>query len=175
MTRPFLSKERISDFEILAKHSDEAVSKLARRLSQGFPVDFQDVVSRFTLDSASEFLFGKCVNSLGAQLPFPESSNVGAENSLEVMAHPSNVFAHSFVTGQDLVCFRARLGSFWWLREFWKDAVDEHRQVINDFVDPIVRTALVKRDREEAELEKADESFLGHMIRHTKGFSVALF
>lgn len=58
MTRPFFSRERISDFETFGRHADAAISKLKARFNEpGYPAaDFQDVVSRFTLDSATEFV-----------------------------------------------------------------------------------------------------------------------
>jgi hypothetical protein len=56
MTRPFFSRERVSDFEIFARHTDEALNKLRDRLREGEAVDAQDVVSKFTLDSATEFV-----------------------------------------------------------------------------------------------------------------------
>jgi hypothetical protein len=56
MTRPFFSRERVSDFELFARHADEALKKLRDRLREGEAVDAQDLVSRFTLDSATEFV-----------------------------------------------------------------------------------------------------------------------
>ncbi|KAH9936562.1 cytochrome P450 [Fomitopsis serialis] len=67
MTRPFFARDRITDFEIFARHADEAIAVIRAR--QGNPIDFQDVLQRFTLDSSTEFLLGKCVNSLHALLP----------------------------------------------------------------------------------------------------------
>ena len=78
MTRPFFSKERISHFEIFDRHAADAIKQVKERMRQGYAVDvqvrinttspphlfltaFQDVVSRFTLDSATEFLFGMFV------------------------------------------------------------------------------------------------------------------
>jgi hypothetical protein len=74
MTRPFFSKDRISHFEIFDRHAADAIEQVKERMRQGHAVDvqvrihttnphlvlivFQDVVSRFTLDSATEFLFG---------------------------------------------------------------------------------------------------------------------
>src|SRR4051812_35501938 len=71
MTRPFFNRDRISDFEIFGRHTTHALAKLHSRLADGTPVDFQDLVARFTLDSATEFLFGANVHSLDAELPFP--------------------------------------------------------------------------------------------------------
>ena len=58
MTRPFFTRERISDFELFGRHADMAISKLKGRSNEpgNLAVDFQDLVSRFTLDSATEFV-----------------------------------------------------------------------------------------------------------------------
>ena len=164
MARPFFSKERISDFDIFARHTDETIAQLSQRLSQGYPVEFQDLVGRFTLDSATEFLFGKSVHSLAAGLSYPESS--GIENSVHFKNHTSNSFLHAFASGQDIIAKRGRLGAFWWLGEFWKDKVDEHRKVINDYVDPIVKEALTRKKAQV--VEKENETFLDHMVEHTQ-------
>ena len=58
MTRPFFSRERISDFDIFVRHADATISKMKARFGEnGNPsMDFQDIVSRFTLDSATEYV-----------------------------------------------------------------------------------------------------------------------
>ena len=82
MTRPFFSKDRISHFEIFDRHAADAIRQVKERMREGYAVDiqvsiqdpplpifltfFQDVVSRFTLDSATEFLFGMFVLVFGA-------------------------------------------------------------------------------------------------------------
>ncbi len=172
MARPFFSKDRISDFEIFARHTDETIVKLADRLSKGYPVEFQDLVGRFTLDSVTEFLFGKSVDSLGAGLPYPESS--GVLNSIQFTEHPSNSFLEAFVTGQELTAYRGRLGSFWWLREFWQNKVAGHRKFVNDFVDPILREASARKAAQIG-VEKESATFLDHMLENTQGMQVIYF
>ncbi|PPQ73115.1 hypothetical protein CVT26_014736, partial [Gymnopilus dilepis] len=71
MTRPFFSKERISHFDIFDRHASSALRQLRTRLAEGYPVDIQDLASRFTMDSATEFLFAQDVRSLDAGLPYP--------------------------------------------------------------------------------------------------------
>ena len=77
MTRPFFSKDRISHFDIFDRHAADAIEQIKERMGQGYAVDVQvrvhnarprlfltvsqDVVSRFALDSATEFLFGMFV------------------------------------------------------------------------------------------------------------------
>jgi hypothetical protein len=89
--------------------------------------DFQDVISRFTLDSATDFLFGKSSDSLSAGLAYPESSS--HENSPSFLNHPSNTFVNAFLEGQHLYVSRSRFGTKWPLNEFWKDRVKPHREV----------------------------------------------
>jgi hypothetical protein len=41
MTRPFFTRERITDFDIFDKHAEETTEKMKLRLREGFSVDFQ--------------------------------------------------------------------------------------------------------------------------------------
>ncbi|KAK7022685.1 cytochrome P450 [Favolaschia claudopus] len=72
-TRPFFNRDRISDFEIFAHHADRAIERMKERLREGYAVNFQDLAGRFTMDSATSFLFGSCVDSLSAPLPYPHN------------------------------------------------------------------------------------------------------
>ncbi|CAK5275913.1 unnamed protein product [Mycena citricolor] len=127
MTRPFFSRDRISDFDTFDKHAKEALDQTVARLSEGFPVDFQDVVSRFTLDSATKFLFGHSVDSLSAGLPYPNYAS--ERTSATFLNHPSNKFVDAFMDGQQFHVDRSRFGSKWELNEFWEDKVMAQRKV----------------------------------------------
>ncbi|KAF8754584.1 cytochrome P450 [Rhizoctonia solani] len=96
MTRPYFSRERITHFELFARHSDSAIAKL---LSQPDAVDFQDLVSKFTLDSASEFLFGINVRSLEQPLPLPH-----------VKETERNTFSAAFTSVQAQAVVQGRFG-----------------------------------------------------------------
>jgi hypothetical protein len=41
MTRPFFNRERITDFDIFDRHSNDAIGKATARLAAGYPIDFQ--------------------------------------------------------------------------------------------------------------------------------------
>lgn len=41
MTRPFFSRERISDFDIYDKHCDTTLQLAKSRLAEGYSFDFQ--------------------------------------------------------------------------------------------------------------------------------------
>lgn len=122
MTRPFFSRDRITHFDIFDRyvrahstpsfhghtrpcspqkfrHAEHALDKVAARLREGIPVDWQDVVSRFTMDSATEFLFGKDVRSLDAPLPYPSTARTPfMEGGAAEEVHPADRFVRAFST-----------------------------------------------------------------------------
>lgn len=131
------------------------------------------MIYRFTLDSATEFLFGNDVQSLSAGLPYPDNSRHAASYNY---SHQANVFAKAFGEAQRISSLRSRYGSSWPLMEFWKDEVKVHRDIVNGFIDPILASAIAKKrsigpqkvltaDREVG----AGETFLDHLVNYTEG------
>ncbi|KAF8164800.1 cytochrome P450 monooxygenase pc-3 [Crassisporium funariophilum] len=180
MTRPFFSKDRISHFDIFDRHATDALGQLKARLREGHPVDIQDLASRFTMDSATEFLFSSNVHSLGAGLPYPYYHALAGSSA--ALDHPANRFSRAFDEAQRLSALRGRKGVNWPLSEFWQDKVAEQMVIINNFIDPILANAL-KRKRELGEGEKKagitgdrevkdGESLLDHLINYTDDESV---
>ncbi|PPQ71744.1 hypothetical protein CVT24_006508 [Panaeolus cyanescens] len=174
MTRPFFTKERISDFEIYTRNCDRALGLARSRLAEGYSFDFQDLVGRFTLDSASEFLFGYNVDSLSAGISYPKHAS-HRTNSL-FHSHASNSFLHAFNKGQHQLAVRAGAGRDWPFFEFWKNEVVPLREEIDRFTEPILKEALAKRERRLASKasggdEKIDEeenTLLAHLVNHTQ-------
>ena len=190
MTRPFFNKEKIAHFDNFDRHADDIIRQAKTRLAEGHPIDFQDMVSRFTLDSATEFLFGHDVNSSGAGLPYPPGA--AQANSPEFLNHPSNRFVHAFAEGQDMTAMRSRTGAAWRLLEFWKDQVKPCRceglpyvrsgRVLThsrDVVDDFVREILADPSRTKVDIEareggaepkpREDDSLLDHLVKFTQG------
>jgi hypothetical protein len=189
MARPFFTRERISDFDIYDKNCSSALQLARTRLSEGFPVEFQvystflgstlilkvpfqDLVSRFTLDSATEFLFGYDVGSLSANIPYPASA--AHLNEASFHNHPSTTFVKAFLEGQNLTVARLSFGKDWPLFEFWSDKVAPLRRVMDNFTEPLMEDALAKRDLElskEADAKDSDENenLLAYLVKHTQG------
>ncbi|KAJ3737799.1 cytochrome P450 [Lentinula guzmanii] len=170
MTRPFFSKTRISDFDIFKRHADDIISAMKKRLAEGYPIEFQDAIGRFTLDSATEFLFGKDVGSLGAGLQYPKGAPI--EIDLSSFNHPSNIFVRAFTQGQAQAALRGRRGDMWPLAEFWSDKVRIHREEVDKFTNPILeerRKSHLARSKESVEIgeDGEGETFLDHLIRST--------
>ena len=165
MTRPFFSRERVSDFEIFNRHADQVVIKMKERFNQGIPVDIQDLLLRFTLDTATEFLFGQNVKSLSAELPYP-STHKGYIRP----THPSDEFALAFNRTQEYTFPRALYGRVWPLFEFWKDSVTAERNLTDKFINPLIEAALQRKNANGVyELNKEGGSLLDHLVNLTDG------
>ena len=176
MTRPFFSRDRVSDFDIFEKYAEDAILQMKTRLREGYPVDFQDVASRFTLDSATEFLFGKDVRSLSAGIVYPPSSPLSKDPTF--LNHPANRFVRAFTEAQIATAYRANYGSAWRLAEFWQDQVQKHMKVCYEFIDPIIVDMLAKKheqrnlgvDVKDSTGEvKEGETLLEHLVNYTEG------
>lgn len=138
----------------------------------------QDMVQRFTLDSASEFLLGNDVCSLSAGLPYPFYSPLA--QSLESSTHPADVFANAFAEAQIVGSLRMRFGTSWPLFEFWRDEIKPHITTIHKFIDPILAEAVrnkkatrdrgeyVEKDLQNREV-KEGETLFEHLVNYTEG------
>ena len=148
---------------------------------------FQDVVSRFALDSATEFLFGvfvpassptslyalmglftRDVRSLSAGLNYPPSAPVSSSRN-----HPANKFADAFLTVQSVIVKRSRLNELTWkLIEFLEDRIVEPMTVIGGVLDPIIENAIKKKGERKANSvgdSLEGETLLGHLVNLTDG------
>ncbi|KIO27175.1 hypothetical protein M407DRAFT_233465 [Tulasnella calospora MUT 4182] len=167
MTRPYFSRERITDFEIFKRHSDHAIDLIKRRCSSGEAIEFQDVAGRLTMDSATEFLFGRSVNSLSSPLPRPCAA-AGHVTDTE------NAFVKAFNAALVAVGYRLYAGGHWRLFEFMGDKTRPHMKIIRGYLDPIVDEALRKKKQKVA--EKADEeeksTLLEHLVASTEDRTV---
>jgi hypothetical protein len=172
MSRPFFTRDRISHCDLFARHSDAAIDKLLTRLSECSQpaIDFQDVVARFTLDSGTEFLFGRDVRSLDAPLPYPHAPPMDDTAS----------FATAFGKAQESLMVRLGLAHLWPIIEMFWDRTGADMRVIDAYVRPILREKLDEKRRlgdinkgnktGEA-LEDESETLLDHLVQFTDGES----
>ncbi|KAI0356452.1 cytochrome P450 monooxygenase pc-3 [Trametes cingulata] len=171
MTRPYFSRDRITHFEIFDRHADLAIRKMKERFKGGHAVDFQDLISRFTLDSASEFLFGTCVNSLKSDLPYAYNDPIAPKFAREPSA--ADKFSTAFQGAQHVIAMRTREGWTWHWWELWQDKSAEHMRVVDSFLQPILEEATAKKHATKAldgtGEHKVDESetLLDHLVKIT--------
>ncbi|KAL7282246.1 hypothetical protein ACG7TL_003715 [Trametes sanguinea] len=178
MTRPYFTRDRISHFDIFERHSDHAIKKMKERFRGGHAVDFQDLISRFTLDSATEFLLGKCVDSLESDLPYaynnPAKSRVIRELS------PADQFAAAFSAALHLINIRSRSGWTWRLNEMLEDKSEEPMRVVNAFLQPVLEAAIAKSRATKAQNQgpsgdkedEENETMLEHLAKTTDDLAI---
>ncbi|KAF7293313.1 Cytochrome P450 monooxygenase [Mycena chlorophos] len=166
MTRPFFNRDRISHFDIFDRHAQDVVAHIKQRNRAGYAVDFQvpysnskwmpskltlrylkDLIGRFTMDSASEFLFDSCINSLKAHLPYPH--NV-PPSSLPIpptdpVAIAATRFTDAFTEAMLRISEREVLGRIWPLFEIAGDKTKRAMGVISEYLDPIIQKAVDKK------------------------------
>jgi hypothetical protein len=137
------------------------------------------MVSRFALDSATEFLFGNNVNSLSAGFPYPHFLPRD-KTVVSSQIHPADEFAYAFSQAQVISALRSRWGSNWPIAEFWADRAKKHMTVVNKFIDPILQDAVAKRNLKQEDggvtagsikdrEVKDGETLLDHLVHYTDG------
>lgn len=146
MTRPFFTRDRITEFDNFDRHAELMIVALKERLRAGHAIDFQDVLQRFTLDSASEFLLGTDVQSLADPLPFPlsssPSSSLGKSTNYTRATSKADAFARAFADAQVLATHRNLTGWLWPLTEITHDTMQAPMVVVNAFLEPIIDRAV---------------------------------
>jgi hypothetical protein len=170
MARPFFARERISDFEIFERHCAQTLSILSTLADSNTACDAQDLYGRFSLDAASEFLFGRNLETLSASLPVPGETEMGPKGSATGDTWGS--FAQAFEMAQLNITNRGRLGPIWRLFELFKDNNEEHCTVVKQWLGPLVERALeTKRNMESAGISSpiAEKNFLQNLTDSTDG------
>lgn len=130
------------------------------------------MAGRFTLDSATEFLFGQCVNSLSAPLPTSAADHRPATSSSPF--NPNNRFADALWEAQMESARRSRIRSIWPLFEIFKDRTKDSMDFLHGYIDPIIKVALRKKsERNKAADPNPAETLLDHLVDMTDGQSPA--
>ncbi|KAH7882562.1 cytochrome P450 [Phlebopus sp. FC_14] len=169
MTRPFFVQSRISHFNIFDCHAEHAINLMKRRFRAKRAIDFQDLMFRFTLDSATEFLFGRCVHSLSADLPLPYT---GTPAGLSKACAPLD-FARAFARAQFVISRRPSKGWAWPLFELFKDETEEPMKSVDAFIEPVLRNAMkkhglaAKRGQLASNKISDEDTLLDHLVRQT--------
>ncbi|TFK72864.1 cytochrome P450 monooxygenase pc-3 [Pluteus cervinus] len=166
LTRPFFTRDRITDFETFERHADKAISITRTRLREGQPIDFQDLIGRFTLDTASSFLLGKEMNSLSLPLPYPTSNYSRLPPNANPHPHADS-FNESLSLAQKVSSGRQILGGAWPLVEMWEDKLEDPMAVIHNFIEPVIQEAM---ERKQGGFEKGEAeclTMLDELVRQT--------
>ncbi|KAJ6463709.1 hypothetical protein C8R47DRAFT_1079854 [Mycena vitilis] len=99
--------------DIFDAHAEDVTSIVKERIRAGFSVDFQDLVGRFTMDSATKFLFGTCVDSLKANIPYTHSVAFPPTQSTSAHAQTANRGIEMFNDAMQIIAQREWIGAPW--------------------------------------------------------------
>ncbi|KAE8167387.1 cytochrome P450 [Aspergillus tamarii] len=127
LIRPSFAREQVSDLRMLEKLMQDLLVLLPR---DGTTVDLQELFFRYTIDSATEFLFGQSVGALKSQSEL--------------------AFAEAFQYAQKAIPVRGMLGP---LNAVYRDRkADECNRICREFVQQFVEEAVYA-----AEVKKEDK------------------
>lgn len=133
--KPQFTRNQVSDLDSADRHLNVLFKALPEENAQGWieNVDFMPMIYRFTMDVSTEFLFGHSVNSQSHIIHSQDSSN-----HQDVKADAE--FAAAMNYAQEIIAYRFRLRSFWWLvrPKKFRAAV----RTLNSFADRFVNEAL---------------------------------
>lgn len=105
------------------------------------------------MDTATSFLFGQCVHTLGSDLPYPHNvtpPRLGPpkpspqDGSFRSPVEP-NEFAAAFAAAQTMIVNRERKGWIWPFFEMFEDATVKPMKVVNAFIEPLVAEAIERK------------------------------
>ncbi|KAF8880184.1 cytochrome P450 [Infundibulicybe gibba] len=154
MTRPFFNRDRMN-FEMFDRHIETTIGLIKERMREGVAVDFQDVMYRFTIDAASEFLFGASVDCLSSGcLPYPynHASSMRAPDATSPGSQPADKFSSSFLQAQHIIASRVLVGGY---------------------LDPIVERAVRRSEERKIAGEHTEgETLLDHLVQQTDDTSI---
>jgi cytochrome P450 len=151
LIRPNFARDQVADLDAFETHVKDLFEAIPR---DGSTVDLQDLFFKFTIDSATEFLFGESTRSLK-----PGANSKALDAS----------FADAFNTAQLDCAERLRMGKFSNWRKNDPKAEDAIK-ICHAYVDQFVDMAVQYREKKNGDVEKQPKQkyvFLEHLAEST--------
>ena len=142
MIRPQFIKNRVSDLDTFERHVSNMLEHIPR---DGATVNISDLFYRFTLDSATDFLLGQSIDSLGS---------------------PQVEFARAFSDIQKHMSNKSKAGPLAWI--FPEGKYKKDLKVLNSFVEPYVEQTLEMRPEELENKNEKSYNFLHALAEFTQ-------
>ncbi|EIW77750.1 cytochrome P450 monooxygenase CYP63 [Coniophora puteana RWD-64-598 SS2] len=169
VARPFFARNRISDFDLIEKHAQRTLSIVSQMAESNRPCDLQDLYARFSLDAASEFLFGSNLDTLSKTMPQPGEQKFNERGSCTEDSW--GTFVQAFEGSQQLVMMRGRAGVIWPLKELFGDKMSPYAATIKEWINPLVLDAL-RHKKINPGSPIAEKNFLEHLADSTEDADV---
>ncbi|KAK7702740.1 hypothetical protein SLS57_011239 [Botryosphaeria dothidea] len=144
LVRPNFVRNQVADLEAFEQHFQNMLTLIPR--DGKTPVELKPLFQRMTLDSASEMLFGKSLNSL----------------TVTDSAVASAQFAAAFKKSQTELARRCRLGRLadWNVSQEFLDACGVTQRFVDDYVEEAVRLRKQHASGEKKTDEKEPERYI---------------
>lgn len=163
--KPQFTRDQVSDLDSADKHLNVLFKVLPEANAQGWVenVDLMPYLYRFTLDVSTDFLFGHSVNSQSHVLHSQDSSNSQELNE-------EAKFAAAMNYAQEMIAYRFRLRSFWWLIRSKK--LQQAIKTLQSFAERFVTKALEEDAKPspaaEEKTEKKKYFLLSELVKETR-------
>lgn len=154
-TRPFFANDRTSDLGLFDKYINRTLNHISN-LEPDQPIDFEDLAARFTIDTASEFLFGRNLDTLSYR------------------ADGFDKFMDAFTKIQEVSLERSLQGGLWPLFEPFGDRTKKYGDIIKEWVTPLVEDALEhkrKMSKQGERIQNDQSTFLEYIAYSFDGNS----
>jgi len=108
---------------------------------------------------------------MDAVIPYPWNS----PHQKVARTHSSDKFADAFNEAQFVIALRSRIADVYPLVEFWKDKTEKPMEGIMEYIDPIIKDVLAKKNamKHATAEEKADKeqnvTLLDDLVEKTEG------
>jgi hypothetical protein len=130
-------------------------------------------MSRFTLDSASEFLFGMKLDTLSQPLPVPGNVKLGPKGSMPIDGGTEfDEFTAAFEHVAVVTTQRGAQGEIWPLLELFGDKTEDAIATIMTWLDPIVERTITENQRRKERgvaTDASENAFLDFLASKTDG------
>ncbi|KAF2397411.1 cytochrome P450 [Trichodelitschia bisporula] len=154
--RPAFAREQINDFEETDRAARILIDVLPKSEGQWTaPFDLQPYLYRFTMDTATAFLFG---NNVESQLQ--AAGKLEGEKSDMAKLAVDREFTEAFHQGQMWLAFRIRMQGLYWLvdRPYYRKAVARVRGFVNRYVQMALDAPVEEKSTETNE-DKAHKKY----------------
>lgn len=146
MVRPNFTRQQVADLDMFEAHVSHLLDSVPR---DGSAVDLQDLFFGLTMDSATEFLFGRSTNTLA-----PGLETKSANEFVKAFVYVTESVSHSFRSG----------GLDKWIPDpKWRKSV----KIMHNFADEIIQDAMLEL-RSGKVSEKKRYVFLHALLNQTQ-------
>lgn len=149
MLRPSFTRQQVGDLAVYERHVQHLISHIPK---DGSTVDLQELFFRMTMDTATDFLFGKSTNTLVKDKQFP-----GAERFADAFTYVTERMGRDFRTAR--------------LTRFLPDQKrKDDSEFVRNFASSIIQEALTRQDEIEKGIEEKERHyvFLYELLKVTR-------